>query len=135
MGQKLSSNNNTNDIQTPIEKYLQELLDYTDNCKDFKSLQILNNINLTIHTLLKKTPHNLIELAHKSIYPEHNSKNINIDDIINYYNNKLYAIIFIYSEREILMKEFHNPSSTIHKLNDITMKINQLDNFSKLLVE
>lgn len=137
MGQQISTtNDNNNYIQTPIEEFLQQILE-KNQCVERNSIS--NLINLNIKKLLRKVTHENLEILYKSIYPEKQITLINLDEIISYYNDKIYIIVRIYNLRNKLMDELKDiryyDNSDVKKMNNITDKINQIDYYSKLLVE
>jgi hypothetical protein len=141
MGQQISytniTDNNNNIIQTPIEQYLQQIIENSTKCKNINKNNISHTINQTIHKLLVTSTHETLENIQKSIYPNKSNKNIDINDITLYYNDKIFTIVCIKKMINKLMSEYHTyaTKSNIQKMNSVINNIHKLDNFYKLLVE
>ena len=131
MGQNISQSNDSNCIQTPIEQLLHNLIEKYSTYSNIPSDKILSDINLHIPKLLNKSTHEILSTIQLTI---NSKKQIDLNSIINYYNDKILIIIKIYNTRHKLISKFHSTHDILN-MNKLIYDINKLDSLSKLLVE
>jgi hypothetical protein len=137
MGQQVSTTIDRNSqIQTSIESFIQNVLEDNHKCGNLDDDMVVEYIQGQIKTILKKTPHNQLSIFQKQIHPERLSKNIHMEDLIEYYTNKVIAIASVYNTRELLVDELNKIlDNEPSKMNKIVTKIHELDEMAKILVE
>jgi hypothetical protein len=137
MGQQVSTTQDrTNQLQTSIESFIQSVLENNDKCKNLDDDKLTLYIKSQVKNILKKTPHNQLSIFEKQIHPEYPNKNVNLENLIDYYTNKIIVIVTVYNTRELLVDELNDIlDNDPSKMNKIVNKIHELDNMAKILVE
>jgi hypothetical protein len=137
MGQQVSTTvERTNQIQTSIEAFIQNVLEDNDKCNQLEDDDVVEYISNQVRNILKKTPHNQLSVFQKQIHPEHPAKNVHMDDLVEYYRNKIIVIASVYNTRELLMDELNNIEyNETTRMNKFVNKIHELDEMAKILVE